>query len=177
MAESDSVSEQLDWDLERVDDDGYPLVDENGSTLAPVSRDGPLEESEVRSLSNWAQGYLEVTKNLRDSVTGRGYHKPESVRFEKKVRKMLFTKRLPRRDRKVRTPFREKTKEHGTERLTEAELRKRSRCYHVQQLGHLARECQNPVTQDNPQTPAKSFVMSGDAFAQSCFLHGDHGRD
>ena len=35
-------SEQLDGDLERVDDDGYPLVDENGSTLVLVPRDKPL---------------------------------------------------------------------------------------------------------------------------------------
>ena len=100
------------------------------------------------------------------TLTGRGYYKPESVRFEKKVRKTLFTKRLPRQDRNVRTPFREKTKEHGTGRLTGAELRKRTRCYRCQQLGHLAKECQNPVPKDNPQTPAKSFFMPGDAFEQ-----------
>ena len=35
---SDTESDQLDWDPERIDDDGYPLVDENGSTLVPVPR-------------------------------------------------------------------------------------------------------------------------------------------
>ena len=55
---SDTESDQLDWDPERIDDDGYPLVDEKGSTLVPVPRD-------------WAQGYREVRKNLRDSVKGR----------------------------------------------------------------------------------------------------------
>ena len=70
-AELDSESEQLDWDPERVDDDGYPLVDQNGSTLVPIARDAPLDEAEASSLSAWGQGYWEVVKNLRDSVTGR----------------------------------------------------------------------------------------------------------
>ena len=59
---SDTESDQLDWDPERIDDDGYPLVDENGSTLAPVRREGPLEEDEASSLTAWAQGYWEVRK-------------------------------------------------------------------------------------------------------------------
>ena len=54
------------------------------------------------------------------------------------VRKKLFAKRRLRRDRNVRTPFREKTKEHGTERTTGAELWKRTNCYRCQQLGHMA---------------------------------------
>ena len=66
-------SDQLDWDPERIDDDGFPLVDENGSTLVPVPREGPLEDDEASSLTAWAQGYGEVRKNLCDSVTGRGY--------------------------------------------------------------------------------------------------------
>ena len=70
---SDTESDQLDWDPEKIDDDGYPLVDENGSTLVPVPREGPLDEDEASSLTAWAQGYREVRKNLRDSVTGRGY--------------------------------------------------------------------------------------------------------
>ena len=41
---SDTESDQLDWDPERIGDDGYPLVDEDGSTLVPVPREGPLEE-------------------------------------------------------------------------------------------------------------------------------------
>ena len=52
---SDTESDQLDWDPERIDDDGYPLVDENGSTLVPVPREGPLEEDEASSLTAWAQ--------------------------------------------------------------------------------------------------------------------------
>ena len=50
-ASSDTESDQLDWDPERIDDDGYPLVDENGSTLIPVPREGPLEEDEASSLT------------------------------------------------------------------------------------------------------------------------------
>ena len=46
---SDTESDQLDWDPDRIDDDGYLLVDENGSTLVPVPREGPLEEDEASS--------------------------------------------------------------------------------------------------------------------------------
>ena len=67
--ETESESE-LDWDPECVDDDGYLLVDENGSTLVPVPRDGPLDEPEASSLSAWAQCYREIRMNLRDSNTG-----------------------------------------------------------------------------------------------------------
>ena len=69
-----------------------PLVDENGSTLAPVPREAPLDEDEASSLTAWAQGYREVLKNLRDSVTGRGYFQPESSRYKKVVRKTMFEK-------------------------------------------------------------------------------------
>ena len=163
---SDTESDQLDWDPERIDEDGYPLVDENGSTLVPVPREGPLEEDEACSLTVWAQGYREVRKNLRDSVTGRGYYKPESSRHKKLVRKALFEKKPPKRDRNIRTPFRDKARDHSTERVTGAELRKRTRCYRCRQLGHLARESQNPVSKDIPQSSAKNFFSPGDAFAQ-----------
>ena len=75
-AASDTDSDQLDWDPEKIDDDGYPLVDENGSTPVPIPLEGPLDEDEASSLTAWAQLYREVRKNLRDSVTGRGYYKP-----------------------------------------------------------------------------------------------------
>ena len=41
-AASDTESDQLDWDPERIDDDGYPLVDENGSTLVQRYRVGGM---------------------------------------------------------------------------------------------------------------------------------------
>ena len=141
-ASSDTESDQLDWDPENFDDDGYPLVDENGSTLVPIPREGLLDEDEASSLTAWAQGYREVRKNLRDSVTGRGYYKPESSRHKKVVRKTMFEQKLPRRDRNIRTPFRDKARDHSTERVTGAELRKRTRCHRCRQLGHMARECQ-----------------------------------
>ena len=135
---SDMESDQLDWDPERIDDDGYPLVDENGSTLVPVPREGPLEEDEASSLTAWAQG----------------------------VHKTMFEKKPPRRDRNIRTPFRDKARDHSTERVTGAELRKRTRCYRCRQLGHMARESQNPAPKDTPQSSAKNFFLPGDAFAQ-----------
>ena len=160
---SDTERDQLDWDPERIDDDCYPLVDENGSTLVPVPRGGPLDKDETSSLTAWAQGYREVRKNLRDSVTGRGYDKPESSRTKKVVRKTVFEKKPPRRDRNIRTPFRDKARDHSTEGVTGAELRKRTRCYRCRQLGLVARECQNPAPKDTPQSPAKNF------FCQRCF--------
>ena len=106
--ESESESD-LDWDPECVDDDGYPLADESGSTLVRVPRNGPLDETEASSLSAWAHGYRQVRKHLRDSVTERGYYKPESSRCGEKVRKTLFAKRQPRRDRNVRNERKQKT--------------------------------------------------------------------
>ena len=113
------------------DDDGYPLVDGNGSTLVPIPREGPLDEDEASSLTAWAQGYREVRKNLFDSVTGRGY---------------------------IRTPFRDNARDHSTERATGAELRKRTRCYRCRQVGHMARVCQKPAPKDTPNLqPRISF--------------------
>ena len=51
-----------------------------------------LEEDVASSLTAWAQGYREVRKNLRDSVTGRGCYKPESSRHKNVVRKTMFRK-------------------------------------------------------------------------------------
>ena len=64
-AASDTESDQLDWDPENFDDDGHHLVDENGSTLVPVPREGPLDVPEASSLTAWAQGYGEVRKIAR----------------------------------------------------------------------------------------------------------------
>ena len=58
---TESESEiDLDWDFESVDDHGYPLVDENGSSFVPVPKNTPLDETEASSLSAWAQGYREA---------------------------------------------------------------------------------------------------------------------
>ena len=84
--QTDALVEQILGDRAkyRVDDDGYCLVDENRSTLVLVPRDGPLDEADASSLSAGAQGYGEVRKNLRDSVTGRDCCKPELDRSRKR---------------------------------------------------------------------------------------------
>ena len=144
-------------------------MDENGSTPVPVPREGPLDEDEASSLTAWAQGYREVRKKLRDSVTGRGHYKPESSRPKKVVRKTMFEKKPPRRDRNDRTPFRDRARDHSTERVTGAELRKRTRCYRCRQLGHMARECQNQAPKDTPQSSAKNFFCQETLF-HSCII-------
>ena len=96
----------------------------------------------------------------RDAVTLN----PSQAVTRKVVRKTMFEKKPPRLDRNIRTPFREKAGDHSTERVTGAELRKRTRCCRCRQLGHMARECQNPAPKDIPQSAAKNFFLPGDAF-------------
>ena len=78
----------------------------------------------------------------------------------------MFEKKPPRRDRNIRTPLRDKARDHSTERVTGAELRKRTRCYRCRQLGHndeRVSESQHRRTLLNLQP---SFFLPGDAFAQ-----------
>ena len=157
-------SDQLDWDPERIDDDGYPLVDENGSTSVPVPREGPLEEDEASSLTAWAQGHREVRENLRDSVTERGYNKPESSRHKKFVRKTMFEKKPPRRDRNIRTPFRDKAMDRSTDRITGAELRKRTRCFRCRQTWTYGERVSESSTEGYPSIFSQEFL-----FARRCF--------
>ena len=132
-------------------------MDENGSTLVPIPREGPLDEAEASSLTAWPQGYREVRKNLRDSVTGRGYFKPESSRTKKVVRKTMFEKKPSRRDRNIRTPFRDKAS------VTPAELRKRTRCYRCRQPGHGERVSESS-TEGHSSICSQEFL-----FARRCF--------
>ena len=156
----------INWiGIPKDDDDGYPLVDENGSTQVPVHRED-LWTRMKRVRKRLGRKDTGKFKNLRDSVTGRGYYKPESSWFKKVVRKTMFEKKPPRRDRNIRTPFRDKAKDHSRERVTGAELRKRTRCSRFPQLGHMERECQNPAPKDTPLSSAKNFFLPGDAFAQ-----------
>ena len=76
-------------------------MDENGSTVVPIPREGPLDEDEASSLTAWAQGYWEVRKNLRDSVTGRGYYEPESSRPKKGRAKKPCSRRNHRDDTEI----------------------------------------------------------------------------
>ena len=163
---SDTESDQLDWDPERLDDNGYPLVDENGSTLVPVPREGPLDEDEASSLTAWAQGYREDRKNLRDSVIVRGYYKPESSRHKKVVRKTMFEKKPPRRHRNIRTPFRDRARDHSTERVTGAELRKRNPLLPLQTTWTYGERVSESSTEGHSSIFSQEFFLPGDAFAQ-----------
>ena len=162
---SDTESDQLDWVPARIDDDGYPLVDENGSTLVPVPREGPLEVDEASSLRAWAQGYREVRKNLRDSVTKRGCYKPESSRHKKVVRKTMFEKKPPRRDRNIRTPFRDKARDHSTERVT-GRVEKTHPLLPLQTTWAYGERVSESSTEGHSSIFSQEFFLPGDAFAQ-----------
>ena len=110
-----------------------------------------------------AQGYREVRNNVRDSVTGRGHYNPKSSRHEKVVRKTMFEKKPSRRDRTIRTPFRDKARDHSTERVTGAELRKRTLCYRCRQLGHHERVSESS-TEGYPSIFSQELL-----FARRCF--------
>ena len=178
-AESDSESEQLDWDPERVDDDGYPLVDENRSTWVPVPRDGPrwTKPKQVR-----CQRGHKITG--RSGKSARFRHRTGSLQTrvsllrKKKVRKTLFTKKTAKkRSKRPHTISREGERtQHRT--YHRSRTQKRTRCNRCQQLGHLARECQNRAQKDNSQAPGKKFLHARRRLrtaAQSCFLHGVYG--
>ena len=143
-------------------------MDENGSTLVPIPREGPLDEDEASSLTAWAQGYREVRKTSairsRDVVTIN----PSQAVSKKVVRKTMFGKKPPRRDRNIRTPFRDKARDHSTERVTGAELRKTHPLLPLQTTWTYGerRECQNPAPKDITQSSAKNLFLPGDAFAQ-----------
>ena len=172
--ESDTESDQLDWDPEHIDDGGYPLVDEYGSTLVPVPRDGLPDESEASSLTAWARtGKSEkicAILSLDEATTS-----PSQAAPRKECEKPCLEK--SRQDETETFAHRSGTKrknKHSTERITTAKLRKRTRCYRCQQIGHLVRECQNPATKDNHQAPAKGFFHARRCFCpvtQSCLLH------
>ena len=63
----------------------------------------------------------------------------------------MFEKKPPRRDRNIRTPFRDKARDHSIERVTGADLKKRP-------LLPLQATCTNANLQ--------RFFLPGDAFAQ-----------
>ena len=92
---------------------------------------------------------------------------PSQVAPEKGCAKRCSRKKTPRRDRNVRTPFREKAKEPSTERITGAELRKRTRCHRCHPLGRC------PGTSEKFLHARRRFCT----IAQSCFLHGVHGSE
>ena len=152
----DTESDQLEWDPERIDDDGYPLVDENGSTLVPGPREAPLEEDEASSLTAWAQGYREVRKNLRDSVTGRGYYKPESSRHKEVVRKTMFEKKsIPRQSERS---------QHRTCHWSRAE--KTHPLLPLQTTWTYGERVSESSTEGHSSIFSQDFFSPGDAFAQ-----------
>ena len=153
---SDTESDQLDWDPDRIDDDGYPLVDENGSTLVPAPREGPLEEDEASSSRKDTGKFGKICVIRSRDVA--------SMNPSQAVTRKLCAKLCSKRNHRDETET-SAGRDHSTERVTGAELRKRTRCYRCRQLG-LWRECQNPAPKDIPQSSAKNFFLPGDALAQ-----------
>ena len=116
-------------------------------------RDGPLDEPGASSLSAWAQGYQEVRKNLRDSITRRGYYKPESSRFSVKRDILDEIELYALRSERERKNMVQSVSQGG-------QLRKRTCCSRCQQLGHMARECKNQASKYQPQSAAKGFFSA-----------------
>ena len=82
------------------------------------------------------------------------------------MRKTLFAKRQPRRDRNVRTPFREKTKEDGTERITGAELWEAVPLLPMSTSRTHGERMSESSIEGSSSSCSKKFFMPGDAFAQ-----------
>ena len=122
-----------------------------------------LDDTEASSLTAWAQEHQEVGKVARFSHRTWQLQTRDKL-VQEVVRKTVFEKKPPRRDRNVRTPFRDKAKDHSTERATGAEL-KNALVATVADNLDIWRECQNPAPKDTPQSPAKSF------FCQEMPLH------
>ena len=97
-------------------------TDENGSTLAPTPREGPLDEDEASSLTAWVQGYAEVRKTCaiqsRD-VLPQTRDKP----VQESLAKTMFEKKPPRRDRKCphTVPRQSERSQHRTYHWSRAE--------------------------------------------------------
>ena len=150
----------------KIDDDGYPLVDENGSTLVSIPREGPLDEDEASSLTAWAQGCREVRKICAIQSQDVVIINPSQAVSRKSCARLCSRRNHRDETENIPTAFRDKARDHSTERITGAELRKRTRCYRCRHLGHMARECQNKAMKDALQSSAKNFFLPGDAFAQ-----------
>ena len=82
------------------------------------------------------------------------------------MRKTLFAKRQPRRDRNLRTPFREKTKEDGTERITGAELWEAVPLLPMSTSRTHGERMSEFSIEGSSSSCSRKFFMPGDAFAQ-----------
>ena len=105
---------------------------------------------------------MKFKKNLRDTVTGRGLLQTRDKPVQESRAKNYDREKLPKRDRNIRTPFRDKARDHSTERVTGAEVRKRTRCYRCRQLGHMARVSESSTEGRSPIF-SKEFL-----FARRC---------
>ena len=137
------------------------------TSLVLVPRDGPLDEAEASSLSAWAQGYQKVRKNLRDSVTGQGCYKPESVRFEEKVPKTLFTQN---HEDEVETSA------HHFERKRKntAQNQKAYSLLPLSTTWTLGESVRIKHQRTTPRRHVSSCQETPVHSSQSCFLHGVH---
>ena len=69
--EADDISDEDDYDLEHYDDDGLPLIDEDGEGLIPFDDQQEFDESEAVALMTFAGTYRQVRGQLQATRIGR----------------------------------------------------------------------------------------------------------
>ena len=131
---------------------------ENGSTVVPVPWDGPLEPG--HKVTARAETFARFCRRMRL------VQNPSHRVLARRCVKHCLQRDNNRRDRNVRTPFREKTKEDGTERITGAELWEAVPLLPMSTSRAHGERMSESSIEGSSSSCSKKFFMPGDAVAQ-----------